>query len=78
MAHRLKDVDPRKQNMYQPDDFVLRESDRSEPHNIGPSYTGPWKVEYEKGNYVICRHVVEDTVHTLQVRHVQSFAGAQE
>ena len=64
--------------MYQPDDFVLRESDRSEPHNIGLSCTGLWEVEYQKGNYFTCRDVVKDTVHTFQVRHVQLFAGTQE
>ena len=57
VLHRLKDVDPQK-----PGDFVLLELIRSQPHNkIEPPYTGPWKVEYQKGNDVTCRHVVEDT-----------------
>ena len=72
VAHRLKDADRQKQNIYQPGDFVL-------PHNkIGPPYTGPWKVDNQNGNDVTCRHVVEDTVHTFQVRHVKISAGTYE
>ena len=79
LAHRLRDANPQKQNIYQPGDFVLRQLVRLEPHNkIGPPYTGPWKVDNQNGNDVTCRHVVENTVHTFQARHVKIFAGTYE
>ena len=62
-------------NTYQLGDFVPTKLTRQKPHNkIGSPYTGPWKVEYQKGNYATYRHVVEDTVHMFQV-HVKICAG---
>ena len=68
------------QNVYQPGDLVLLETDVTIPRTtkLTPFNLGPYEVISQVTNNVHCRHLVTDVIKHLHVSHLKMFYGTRE
>ena len=79
-AERIAQTPPEKQNMYQPGDLVLLESDTSVARRtkLSPLNLGPYEVIHQQSNDVCCRHLATGVEHHLHVSQLKMFYGTRE
>jgi hypothetical protein len=66
------------QNVYQPGDFVLFQSDRPSGSKLSPQYLGPYVVIQQVKNDVTSRHLSSGVVSVLHVERLKRYVGTEE
>ena len=79
-AERVAQTPVELQNVYQPGDLVLLETDPSVPRRtkLSPLNLGPFEVIEQKSNDVCCRHLATAVEHHLHVSQLKMFYGTRE
>jgi hypothetical protein len=66
------------QNLYQPGDFILFQSDRPAGSKLSPQYLGPYVVIQQVKNDVTARHLSSGVVSVLHVERLKRYVGTEE
>jgi putative transposase len=66
------------QNVYQPGDFVLFQSDRPSGSKLSPQYLGPYVVIQQVKNDVTSRHLSSGVVSVLHVERLKRYVGTEK
>jgi len=79
-AERIAQTPVELQNVYQPGDLVLLETDPAVPRRTKLSSLNldPFKVIVQKRNDVSCRHLATGVEHRLHVSRLKMFYGTRE
>ena len=79
-AERLAVTPPEQQNVYQPGDLVLLETNPCVPRatKLTPLNLGPFEVINQRSNDVSCRHLATDVERNIHVSQLKMFYGTRE
>ena len=79
-AERIAQTPAELQNVYQPGDLVLLETDPAVPRRtkLSPLNLGPFEVIVQRSNDVSCRHLATGVEHRLHVSRLKMFYGTRE
>ena len=79
-AERTATTPPEKQNVYQPGDLVLLETNPCVPRatKLTPLNLGPFEVVHQKSNDVCCRNLATDVERHIHVSQLKMFYGTKD